>query len=300
MALREANAARWKNMKILSSRQASLEHTAKLIISNKSKYQKVEHGLVEQGLYAPWWFVGIVHIREADGNFNAQLSQGDPLSHVSVHVPAGRGPFVDHPGEKYDAFTRGCFDALVDCAPHSAKSKDWSVGGTLTQFELYNGLGYANKGIPSPYVWSGTDQYTSGKYVADGVFSASTVDTQPGCAALLYLMMQLDSTIKFGGLMTDTTEPTPVTPVATPSPVSSVETGIEKFFKGLWTKDFTNMTSGTMVSAGALVAILPQISAWLGTPLAQSLEASLGVTPYVGVVTAILGAITFIAKGRPA
>lgn len=30
----------------------------------------------------------------------------------------------------------------------------------LAKLEQYNGLGYAARGRPSPYIWSGTDQYS--------------------------------------------------------------------------------------------------------------------------------------------
>ena len=64
--------------------------------------------------------------------------------------------------------------------------------------EEYNGLGYASRGVPSPYVWSGTDQYRSGKYVRDGVYDPNAVDSQLGCAGLLMAMMALDRSIDFG------------------------------------------------------------------------------------------------------
>ncbi len=51
--------------------------------------------------------------------------------------------------------------------------------------EHYNGLGYRNKGLASPYVWSGTTTYKGGKYVADGQFSASAFDKQLGVAVML-------------------------------------------------------------------------------------------------------------------
>lgn len=65
--------------------------------------------------------------------------------------------------------------------------------------EQYNGLGYASRGRASPYIWSGTDQYVSGKYVRDGVYDPSAVDQQLGCAGLLMAMMALDPTITFTG-----------------------------------------------------------------------------------------------------
>jgi hypothetical protein len=50
-------------------------------------------------------------------------------------------------------------------------------------------LGYANKGLPSPYIWSGTDQYEKGKYTSDGKYDpAEAVDEQLGCAGILKFM----------------------------------------------------------------------------------------------------------------
>jgi hypothetical protein len=68
----------------------------------------------------------------------------------------------------------------------------------LANLEAYNGMGYAAKGRPSPYLWAGTDQYSAGKYVADGKYDPNHVDTQPGCAALIKEMQRLDPSIKFG------------------------------------------------------------------------------------------------------
>ena len=68
------------------------------------------------------------------------------------------------------SWEEAAIDALVNCSPYAARNKDWSIGRTLTVLEQYNGLGYAARGRPSPYIWSGTDQYRSGKYVRDGVY----------------------------------------------------------------------------------------------------------------------------------
>lgn len=47
----------------------------------------------------------------------------------------------------------------------------------LTNLERFSGIGYAARGVPSAYVWSGTDQYVSGKYVRDGVYDPDKVTT---------------------------------------------------------------------------------------------------------------------------
>jgi len=139
----------------------------------------------------PWWAIAVIHEREASQNWNANIAQGDPWNAKSVHIPRGRGPFT--------SFEAAAVDALVSCAPFAAKWKDWSAGGALTLLEQYNGLGYANRGLPSPYIWSGTDQYVSGKYVSDGMFDPNAVDKQLGCAGLLMAMRKIDSSIEFMG-----------------------------------------------------------------------------------------------------
>jgi lysozyme family protein len=144
--------------------------------------------------------------RECSQDWRGSLAQGDPWDRVSVHVPAGRGPFR--------SWEEAAIDALVYCAPYAARNTDWSVGGTLTKLEEYNGLGYAARGLPSPYIWSGTDQYKSGKYVRDGVFDPMTVDNQLGCAGLLMAMMTLDPGISFA-------RKSPVPASAASTPVSS-------------------------------------------------------------------------------
>lgn len=69
----------------------------------------------------------------------------------------------------------------------------------LTLLEQYNGLSYANANRPSPYIWSGTDQYTIGKVLVDHGPIEEVVDKQLGCAGLIIAMMSLDPSIKFDG-----------------------------------------------------------------------------------------------------
>lgn len=193
-ALKAANAKRWAAMHVKADRIAEFDKTAAKLCAEtaKARYQKIS---AKTGV--PWYAIAVIHEREAAGRFDAQLGQGDPLNQVSIHIPTGRGPFLNHPDDPpgEDAFYRGALDALIDCPPHASKWQDWSIGGLLTLLEEYNGLGYANMGVPSAYVWSGSDQYVSGKYVADHVYSATAVDVQEGCAPLLSRMAVIDPTI---------------------------------------------------------------------------------------------------------
>jgi lysozyme family protein len=202
--LKARNAQRWHDMHIRANRIHEFDATAARLWAPDAKirYEGVTAALAGKGYVpVPAWFVAIVSEREYGGppHWDRQLGQGDHLDRVSTHDPRGRGPFFSHPGDTIgnDAWTRCCLDALIDCAPHAAHWTDWTAGGTLTLFEEYNGLGYANMGVPSAYVWSGTDQYVSGKYVADHQYRASAVDVQEGCAPILARMMAIDPAIKF-------------------------------------------------------------------------------------------------------
>lgn len=171
------NKQRWDNCKINASKDATFTSVAKRLSAPEAKARYLK---VQALTGVPWWFIAVTHEREASQNWNTQLGQGDPLNRVSTHVPKGRGPF--------NTWEEGAVDALTKTAPFSARNKDWSAGAALTELEKYNGLGYSKRGIPSPYIWAGTNQYTKGKYVADGVFDPEAVDKQLGCAGLLIKM----------------------------------------------------------------------------------------------------------------
>jgi lysozyme family protein len=200
--LRSANAKRWANAKPTRNFSSIAKHLVSP--TAKPRYQAVA---AKTGV--PWAVIAAIHERECSQDWTGSLAQGDPWNGISVHVPAGRGPFK--------SWEEAAIDALVNCAPHAARNRDWSIGGTLTKLEEYNGLGYASRGVPSPYLWSGTDQYRSGKYVRDGVYDPDAVDSQLGCAGLLMAMMALDRTITFAAANMTTAKPASVPQPAAPS-----------------------------------------------------------------------------------
>lgn len=219
-ALMAANARRWGAAKLTRSFDA----TARRLVAAKAHYQ-----VVEKATGVPWAVIAVIHERESSQSWSRSLAQGDPWDQVSVHVPAGRGPFRN--------WEEAAIDALVNCSPYAARWKDWSAGGAMTLLEQYNGLGYARRGLPSPYVWSGTDQYVSGKYVRDGVFDPGVVDKQLGCAGLLKAMMTLDQTITFTGV-TITPAPTAPAKPAAPSITTPAKGSIGEFIANLFTALF--------------------------------------------------------------
>jgi lysozyme family protein len=141
-----------------------------------ARYREVaEH----TGVPAP--VIGILHSLEANLDFGRHLHNGDPLSGRTVRVPRGR------PVDGTPPFTWAQSAADVMRLQKIDQWTDWTVSGAAYVLERYNGFGYRNRQPPaaSPYLWSFTTAYASGKYVADHVWSDTAVSNQCGGMALL-------------------------------------------------------------------------------------------------------------------
>lgn len=131
----------------------------------------------------PWHFIGVIHALEASFNFRAHLHNGDhPLSQRTRQVPAGR-PATWLPPDDWESSAKDALRLLG----FTGKS-DWSLERTLYRLEAYNGFGYRRIGVPTPYLWSFSNQYEAGKFVADGKFNAKYRSQQCGAAVMLKLL----------------------------------------------------------------------------------------------------------------
>lgn len=175
-------AKQWDRMAIKPSRIPEFEALAQRILAHKDRYLTIE-----AATGVPWYLVALLHTRESNGNFNTYLGNGQRLDRVTTSVPKGRGPFA--------TFEDGAIDALKIDGLTSVQ--DWRLEKVLYYCELFNGAGYDRRGLPSPYVWGGTNVQKPGKYVSDGRFNPRVWDTQPGCAPILATLAKDDSSIQF-------------------------------------------------------------------------------------------------------
>ncbi len=144
-----------------------------------AKY-RARYEAVANAVCVPWYFIGIVHALEASLNFEGHLHNGDPLSERTIQVPAGR-PRVWQPPDDWESSAR---DALE--YEGFTNQTDWSLAHTLFRYEAYNGFRSRElHDINSPYLWSFSNHYESGKFVADGVWSDDAVSKQCGAGVLL-------------------------------------------------------------------------------------------------------------------
>lgn len=160
--------------RINPSRAGEVAWHCNLLLKYRPRYEEVA---ARTG--APWWFVGIVHALEASFNFAGHLHNGDPLTARTVQVPAGRPLKWAPPSD----WVSSAVDA-IEYEGHGGK-QDWSPAMALYRFESYNGFGYRNRGLNTPYLWSFSNHYTAGKFVRDGKYDPSAVSKQCGAAVML-------------------------------------------------------------------------------------------------------------------
>lgn len=170
----------WNECTINPSRVAEVHDQLNIMMSTtRMPFYKQ----VEDETCAPWYFVGIAHGLEASFNMRKHLHNGDPLNAKTVQVPKGRPDPWLPPSD----WVSSAIDAIT--IEHFATKSDWDILHLLYRLEGYNGYGYHAKGVPSPYLWSFTNQYVKGKYVADHVFDPDEVSDEVGAAATLKLMI---------------------------------------------------------------------------------------------------------------
>jgi lysozyme family protein len=148
------------------------------MLSNQKRYETVSHKFSNP---IKWYHIAIIHQMEGEMNWGTYLGNGQSWKKKTTIVPKGRGPF--------QSWEQGAIDAITQFGLN--KIQDWSIGATLETFERWNGWGYVtyHPDINSPYLWSGTNHYTKGKYVADGKYDAWVVSLQIGAAPLLKAVM---------------------------------------------------------------------------------------------------------------
>lgn len=154
---------------------ANAEFYVTRLIRFKPTYLQLGQGL--NGI--PWAFIGIIHGMECGFNFSTHLHNGDPLTDRTVHVPVGR-PAAGSPPFPWVVSAR---DALIQKKFHLVS--DWGLARMLYLLELYNGFGYRPRGVPTPYLWSFSNLYEKGKYVADGRYDPEAVSRQCGAGVML-------------------------------------------------------------------------------------------------------------------
>jgi len=163
--------------KIAADKMAEVEEVVQRILQYQNRYASIAAQST-----VPWYVIAVIHNMECGLDFTKHLHNGDSLKRRTVNVPAGR----PKTGQPPFTFEVSALDALA--YDKLTEWNDWSIGGICYKLEGFNGWGYRARDINSPYLWSYSNLYTSGKYVADNKWSGTAVSSQCGAAVILRRM----------------------------------------------------------------------------------------------------------------
>lgn len=169
--------ALWDSMVIRDSWVARAEHAARLVVAGRTRYKTVENATKVQ-----WYLVGLLHLMESDCDFGTHLHNGDSLKQRTVHVPRGR-PVQGNPPFTWEFSAQDALEYDRILPPLN------TINEMLFALERYNGLGARRHGYMSAYLWSGSNHYTKGKYVRDGIWDPNFVSDQVGCCPVLRILV---------------------------------------------------------------------------------------------------------------
>jgi lysozyme family protein len=170
----------WTTAMLDTKRIGQIDYAIGTIQNGRDEYRKIE-----RLTGVPQHLIGIVHQMESSCNFRAHLFNGDPLTDRTKQVPKGL------PKEGNPPFTWQ--ESAIAAIKYNRLDRwqDWSIAGICYRLESYNGWGYFPTPIYSPYLWSFTNHYKSGKYVADGKYDPAAISGQPGAIAIVKRMCEL-------------------------------------------------------------------------------------------------------------
>lgn len=139
------------------------------VMAYRVRDNRRDYEVVAKHTGIPWQDIGVMHMRECGCDMDKSLADGSPLHSMSFIQEA----------------TETMLDRLqYVAAPHT-------LGDRLYLIESHNGFSYRGHGIFSPYLWSGTQFYTKGKFPRDHYFDPNVVDAQIGCVAVLKVLEDL-------------------------------------------------------------------------------------------------------------
>ncbi len=194
----------WSIAAIVDTYKSIARNSALTAVHHMDRYK-----VIEKATNCPWFFIAVIHCREASFDFSANLANGQRWDMKTTIVPIGRGPF--------NSFEDAAIDALgVD---RLTGKSDWSLATVFYRFERYNGMGYRGGGVKdftchahyqhgslregtgnftyhgsmqdttprnsSPYIYNGTQFYQRGVSIEDHSFYPNANDDNIGCMALL-------------------------------------------------------------------------------------------------------------------
>lgn len=174
---------------VLSNWLAEANFSARKINDGMARYK-----IVANALAVPAVVVGLCHLMESTCDFITHLFNGDPLTARTIHYPPGQPVAEPRSGKLPYTWEESAIAALI--YDEISRFDMSTTAGMLNFLESYNGRGYRRQSPPikSPYLFSGTQLYTKGKFTEvwdqekkayQAVYFPELVSQQIGCVAVM-------------------------------------------------------------------------------------------------------------------
>jgi lysozyme family protein len=210
------------------TQQTAVQTTAARLLRNVAAGRYAE---VTARTGIPQIYIATSFEREASSDFTKNPAQGWSLRSRSQVIPYN-GPFATW----LDAALAAYAIDGVDKVP----SAEWTWPRLAFEEEAINGFGYRAHGVHSPYLWAGTNDYSRGKFIADGRFSADAVDQQLGTIPVARAMVLADPALDLPGWPSTASDSPKVPPMAPPVGVGGPVDGNTTTALQLALNKFTN------------------------------------------------------------
>lgn len=178
---------------VLKAEYLALLSKAKITRASEAKSRAAEiiklkphYAPVSEKTGVPIIWLMAINERESGSSLLSYLGNGQRLNRVTTIVPKGRGPWADWPSGAVDGLT----------CEHLVGLNGWDWPFSLYHEEAWNGFGPRDHGKHTGYLWSGTDVYTGGKYVADGIWNPNFSDPQLGTVPIMLALIALDGSLE--------------------------------------------------------------------------------------------------------
>jgi lysozyme family protein len=152
------------------------------LVTRSIKMHKNRYTTIEDLTKVPWYIIATIHALEASLDFKNNLHNGQRWDQITTMVPKGVGPF--------NSWEEAAVDAMENLK-EKLGFEAWYIPEICFAFEDHNGWGYRkyHSSVKSPYLWAGSNHYTSGKYVADGKWDANAISKQIGAMCIIKLLV---------------------------------------------------------------------------------------------------------------
>lgn len=162
----------YQTVKILPRYQHWLKYYVSESFRNSYSYLKAEK---KTGV--PWQIIASIHSLECAFDMNRQILNGQKWDRKTTISPKNKGPFKNWQESTICAFEMHNYKLCAD---------EISIESVLRFLEKWNGWGYANKGLNSPYLWALSNHGEGvGKFIKDGIYDPKAESKQLGAALLI-------------------------------------------------------------------------------------------------------------------